>query len=65
MSLQWLYTNITISINSHNLESVERSAIRRYLGHCIVYYLFHDFRNIIVLVLLLYDIMCHLVHLCR
>ena len=42
--------------NRHNLESLERYVIRRSLGHCIVFYLFHDVRNIIVFVLLLYDI---------
>ena len=54
-----------LGYNRHDLETVEREAKRPNLGHCIVFYLFHDFRNIIVLVLLLYDIMCHIVFLCR
>ena len=57
-----------LGYNRHNLESVERSAIRQNLGHwciCIVFYLFRDFRNIIILVLLLYDSMCYIVFSCR
>ena len=52
---------------SHNLESVERYAIHRNLGYCIIFYLFHDSRNIVILVLLLllYDIMSYIVFLCR
>ena len=59
-----MHTTEFLGYNRHNLESVETKAIRRNLGHCIVFYLFHDLSNIIVLVLLLYDIMCYSV-LCR
>ena len=50
-------------------ESVERYVVHRNLGYCIVFYLFHDSRNIIILVLLLllllYDIVSNIVLLCR
>ena len=60
-----MHTTEFLGYNRHNLESVERYVIRRNLGHCIVFYLFHVFINIIVLVLLLYDSMCYIVFLCR
>ena len=46
-----MHTIEHLGYKRHNLESVERYVIRRNLGYCIVFYLFHDFRNIIVLVL--------------
>ena len=64
----YIRTTKLLGYNRHNLESVERYVIHRNLGYCIVFYLFHDSRNIIILVLLLllfYDIVSNIVLLCR
>ena len=60
-----MHTTEFLAYNRNNLESVERYVIRRNLGYCIVFYLFHDSRHSIILVILLYDIMSYMVFLCR
>ena len=60
-----IFTTKLLGYKRYNLESVERYVKHRNLGYCIVFYLFHDSRNIIILVLLLlYDIMSNIAIKC-
>ena len=60
--------NTIIFALQNNLKNVEIYVIRRNLGYCIVFYLFHDSKNnikLVILLLLLYNIMNYIVLLCR